>query len=370
MKTALSIIAFLGFILFGAALFAAEGKAGSQAEWEKTIAAAEKEGQITIYAPPGKQYQDAVTSFSHYYPKIKLTYVPGSGSSNAQRLMAERRAGKYLTDVFIGGSGTLIEVLFAGKVLEPMAPHFILPEVKDPSGWFDKKFTFADADGQYVLQMQGSVDHSIGACNTKMVNPGEIKSFWDILQPKWKGKMAAFDPRDRGHIQRTRALYYNPNLGPEFLRRLFEEADVTFGRDQRQLLDWLAGGKFQMYLFATSSDVEDAKKQGLPVTLFYGQPKEGYMTGQFGHIALVKQMPHPNAANIFLNWVLSRQGQTEWQKKTDNNSLRTDIPKDMLSDQSEIPKPGEKYLNASLPQYQDIKPVLKILETALAKTGK
>ncbi|HEX2387219.1 MAG TPA: hypothetical protein VHL99_11680, partial [Candidatus Binatia bacterium] len=63
-------------------------------------------------------------------------------------------------------------------------------------------------------------------------------------------------------------------------------------------------------------------------------------------------------------------GQTEWQKKTDNNTLRTDIPKDMLSDQGEIPKPGEKYLNASLPQYQDVKPVLKILETALAKTGK
>ena len=364
------LFAFAAVLVTAAAVFAADAKPSWQAEWEKAIAAAEKEGQITIYAPPGKQYQDAVTSFSQYYPKIKLNYVPGSGSSNAQKLMAERRAGKYLPDVFIGGSGTLIEVLFAGKVLEPMAPHFILPEVKDPSGWFDKKLLFVDADGQYVFQMQASVDHSIGACNTKMVNPGEIKSFWDVLQPKWKSKMAVFDPRDRGHIQRMRSLYYNPNLGPEFLRRLFEDSDVTFGRDQRQLLDWLAGGKFQMYLFATSSDVEDAKKQGLPVALFYGQPKEGYITGQFGHIALVKQMPHPNAANVFLNWVLSRQGMTEWQKKTDNNTLRTDVPKDMLSDQSEIPKPGEKYLNASLPQYQDVKPVLKILETALAKTGK
>ena len=366
----LLFFSFIALSLAATPLSAAEGKPGWQAEWEKTIAAAEKEGQITIYAPPGKQYQDAVTTFSQYYPKIKLTYVPGSGSSNAQKLMAERRAGKYLPDVFIGGSGTLIEVLFAGKVLEPMAPHFILPEVKDPAGWFEKKLLFVDADGQYVLQMQASVQHDIGACNTKLVNPSEIKSFWDVLQPKWKGKMAAFDPRDRGHIQRMRSLYYNPNLGPEYLRRLFEETDVTLGRDQRQLLDWVAGGKFQIYLFATSSDVEDAKKQGLTVGLFYGQPKEGYISGQFGHIALVKQMPHPNAANVFLNWVLSRQGQTEWQKKTDNNTLRTDIPKDMLSDQSEIPKPGEKYLNASLPQYQDVKPVLKILETALAKTGK
>jgi len=363
-----SSLLFLALIFTAAPLSAAQS--GWEAEWEKTIAAAEKEGQITIYAPPGKQYQDAVTTFSQYYPKIKLTYVPGSGSNNAQKLMAERRAGKYLADVFIGGSGTLIEVLFAGKVLDPMPPHFILPEVKDPSGWFDKKHTFADADGQYVLQIQASVQRDVGAYNTKLVNAGEIKSFWDVLQPKWKGKMAAFDPRDRGHIQRMRALYYNSNLGPEFLRRLFEETDVTLGRDQRQLLDWVASGKFQIYLFATDSDVEDAKKQGLPVGILYGQPKEGYISGQFGHIALVKQMPHPNTANLFLNWVLSRQGQTEWQKKTDNNSLRTDIPKDMLSDQSEIPKAGEKYLNARLPQYQDVKPVLKILETALAKTGK
>lgn len=349
---------------------AASAKAGWETEWEKTVAAAEKEGQLMFYAPPGKQYQDAVTAFQKYYPKIKLTYVPGSGTNNAQRLLTERRAGKFLGDIFIGGSGTLIEVLYKGKILEPIPPQLILPESKDGSAWFEKKHQYADAENQYVLMMQGSVQHDVGAYNTNLVNPAEIKSFWDILQPKWKSKMAAFDPRDRGHIQRMRALYYNSNLGAEFLRRLFEDMDVTLGRDQRQLLDWVANGKFQIYLFATSSDVEDGKKQGLPVGVLYGQPKEGYLTGQFGHIAVIKQMPHPNAAKVFLNWVLSREGQTEWQKKTDNNSLRMDIPKDMLSDQREIPKAGEKYLNASQPQYEDVKPVLKILETALAKTGK
>ena len=349
---------------------AADAKPGWEAEWQKTVAAAEKEGQLTVYGPPVKVYQDAVMTFQQAYPKIKINYTPGSGSNNAQRLLTERRAGKFLVDAFIGGSGTLIEVLYRGKFLEPIPPQLILPESKDGGAWLDKKLLFADADGQYVLMMQGSVQYDFGACNTKTVDPAEMKSFWDVLQPKWKGKMAAFDPRDRGHIQRMRALYYNSSLGPEFLRRLFEEMDVTLGRDQRQLLDWVAGGKFQIYLFATDSDVQDAKKQGLPVASLYGQPKEGYLTGQFGHIALVKQMPHPNAARVYLNWVLSREGQTQWQKKTDNNSLRMDIPKDMLSDQREIPKAGEKYLNASLPQYEDVKPVLKILEAALAKSGK
>lgn len=348
----------------------AQAQTDWKSEWEKSLAAAHAEGKVTVYAPPGKQYQDAIMSFQEYYPKIKLNYVPGSGTNNAQRLLTERRAGKYLADAFVGGSGTMILVLFKGGVLEPIPPQLILPESKDTSAWFEKKHHYADSENQYVLMMQGSVQLDLGAYNTNLVNPAEVKSFWDILQPKWKGKMAAFDPRDRGHIQRMRALYYNPVLGGEFLRRLFEEMDVTLGRDQRQLLDWVAGRKFHVYLFATSSDVEDARKKGLPVGVLYGLPREGYMSGQFGHIALIKQMPHPNATRVFLNWILSREGQIQWQKKTDNNSLRMDIPKEMLTDQREVPKAGEKYLNASLPQYEDVKPVLKIVEAALGKAGK
>lgn len=358
-------------ILFLIAL-AGSGAAQSdwKREWEKTLGAAEKEGQVTIYGPPGKTYQDAITSFQEAYPKIKLNYVPGSGTNNAQRLLTERRAGKYLADAFVGGSGTMILVLFKGGVLEPIPSHLILPESKDTSSWFEKKHHYADSDNQHVLMMQGNVQTDIGAYNTSHVNPAEIKSFWDVLQPKWKGKMAAFDPKDRGHVQRMRSLYYNPALGGEFLRRLFEEMDVTLSRDQRQLLDWVAGGKFSIYLFATSNDVDEGRKKGLPVGSLYGLPREGYMSGGFGHIALVNKMPHPSAAKVFLNWMLSREGQLQWQKKTDNNSLRMDVPKGMLTDQRQIPKAGEKYLNASLPQYEDVTPVLKIVEEALAKAAK
>jgi hypothetical protein len=60
----------------------------------------------------------------------------------------------------------------------------------------------------------------------------------------------------------------------------------------------------------------------------------------------------------------------EWQEKSDNNSLRTDIPKNMLSDPTSIPKEKGKYINSSLPQYQDIDAALKIVDDALAKAGK
>jgi len=68
--------------------------------------------------------------------------------------------------------------------------------------------------------------------------------------------------------------------------------------------------------------------------------------------------------------LLSKEGQIEWQKKTDNNSLRTDIPKEMLSDPRLVPKEGGKYLISSLPQYENVKPLLKIVNEALAKSRK
>ena len=351
------------------ALPAADGSPSWQQEWQKVISGAEREGHVTVYAPPGKQYQEAIGAFQETHPRIKLNYVPGSGTQNAQRLLSERRADKYIADAFIGGSGTLTLVLLKSGVLESIPPTLILPENRDPTLWFSKKHTYADAKNQHIFMFQGNVQTDIGAHNTKLVDANEIKSFWDVLNPKWKGKMVAFDPKERGHIQRMRAIYYNPAIGGEFIRRLFSEMDVTVARDQRQLLDWVASGKAHIYLFATSSDVDDAQKKGLPVGVLYGQPEEGYMSGGFGHFGLINKAPHPNAGKVFVNWLLSKEGQLQWQKKSDNNSLRMDIPKEMLSDQKTVPKDGKKYLNTSLPEYEDVKPLLRIVEEAVKNTA-
>ena len=366
----LSIAALLSLAVAAGAMAASAPKADWQAEWEKTIAAAEKDGQVTIYGPPGITYQNAITTFQDSFPKIKLVYVPGSGTNNAQRLVTERRAGKYLADLFVGGSGTLIEVLFDSNLLEPLPPMLLLPEVKDQSAWFNKTHVYADAKGQYVFMMQGNVNTNLAAYNTKLTKADGLKSYLDLLNPKWKGKMVAYDPRARGHIQSVRSIYYTPKLGGEFFRRFFSEMDVTVARDQRLMIDWLAQGKFQLSIFSTSNDVQDAKKKGLPVDLIDAPDDESFMSGGFGHVSVLNKAPHANASKVFLNWLLSREGQLKWQEKSDNNSLRVDIPKGMLSDPTAVPKEKGKYLNSSLPQYQDVEPALKIVEEALAKAGK
>ncbi|HEX2260902.1 MAG TPA: hypothetical protein VHJ56_04660, partial [Candidatus Binatia bacterium] len=81
-----------------------------------------------------------------------------------------------------------------------------------------------------------------------------------------------------------------------------------------------------------------------------------------------KNAPHPNATKVYVNWFLSREGQLIWQKLTGRNSFRTDIPKDMIPFREEQePKEGGKYLLSSLPQYEDIKPLRKLVDEVLAQ---
>ncbi len=364
----LLLVSLLALVLLFSRLPAAGGQSGQGTEWEKVVAAAEKEGQVTIYGPPGIDYQNAIGAFQESFAKIKLVYVPGSGSNNAQRLVTERRAGKYLADVFIGGSGTLIEVLFNGNLLEPIQPLLILPEVKDTSAWYNKTHTYADAKGAYVFMMQGNVNTNLAAYNTKLTKIEGLKSYLDLLNPKWKGKMVAYDPRARGHVQNLRSIYHNPKLGGEFFRRFFGEMEVVVSRDQRLMIDWLAQGKFLLSIFSSNNDIRDAREKGLPVDLIDASDDESYMSGGFGHVAAVDKGPHPQATKVFINWLLSKEGQLKWQEKSDNNSLRTDISKGMLSDPAAIPKANGRYMNTSLPQYQDISGALKIVNEVLSKT--
>jgi iron(III) transport system substrate-binding protein len=136
------------------------------------------------------------------------------------------------------------------------------------------------------------------------------------------------------------------------------------------MIDWLAQGKFLLYLFPTANDIEHAKKIGLPVDVIDAPDEESHMSGGFGHVAVLQKAPHPSATKVFVNWLLSKEGQTRWQDKTDNNSLRVDISKKMLSDPTSVPKTTGKYMISSLPQYADVEPVLKIVEEALGKAAK
>src|SRR4029453_15067294 len=179
-------ITLLLFVTSGAGR-AAEPKPNWQVEWEKVLKAAEAEGEVTVYVVDYPKF--TVSHFQKAYPKIRLNLVDGpSGPALSSRLMAERRAGKYQADLFITGQGVHVSVLYPAKALAPMPPAFILPEVKDESKWFkgNHRFVYPETPHSFVFQGYAGLYISV---NTQQAKSDEIKSWWDLINPKWKGKI-------------------------------------------------------------------------------------------------------------------------------------------------------------------------------------
>jgi iron(III) transport system substrate-binding protein len=353
------------------AAFGAQAQPAWQQQWERTLDAARKEGQVAVYI---SGYEAILPDFEKEFPDIKVIAVTGRGNQLGQRLLAERRAEKYLADVVSAGANPNYQQFYAAKALDPIRAALILLEVADPTKWYLKKHQYSDPEGQYVFNYVGSATYGAINYNTKLVDPKEIKSYWDILDSKWKGKIEARDIREAGPgAGNSRFFYYHSELGAPFIRKLFGEMDVTLFRDFRQGPDWLATGKYAICFFC---DADVLKQQGLPVDTFgpHAFKEGGGLVQQFGTVALVNRAPHPNAAKVFINWLLSRRGQTALQRRTSAaespaDSLRIDIPKDDVPMQARR-LDGIKYLDTGRPEWIEMKPIIDVVNEALKSAGR
>jgi iron(III) transport system substrate-binding protein len=351
---------------------AAEPKPPWQIEWEKTLKAAEGEGEVAVYVVDYPKF--TVERFQKAYPKIKLSLVDGpSGPDLSSRLMAERRAGKYQADLFITGQGTHVSVLYPAKALAPMSPAFILPEIKDESKWFKGKHRFIDPESNRSFVFQGHRGLYI-SYNTHRAKAEDIRSWWDLTQSKWKGQIVGYDPSIAGTARNALwFMYKNPALGPEFMNKLLGEMEITFSRNHRQAVDWLAG---KAALCIACGDAENAKEQGLPVDIVTHSLKEGdYVAGGQGVVSLITPTPHPNAARIFLNWFLSREGQTLFQElsvksgQLNANSRRMDIPKDVIRPEYRLKEDGIYWENGPTVD-QETADATKLFKEILSKKSR
>jgi len=327
-------------------------------DWAKTLERAKKEGRLVVHAGPGDGplYQ----AFQNKFPEIKVSYIAGHGGERSQRIMSERRAGQYLADLYVGGSATMQDVLLKGKILDPVKPLLILPEVVDESKWWGGKHIYIDNESQYIISFNG-ITQSYFHHNAKLVDPKEFRSYWDFLNPKWKGKFVTWEPMASGTDGALRFLYHHPDIGPQFVRRFLTEMDLTPTRDARQFVDWLATGRFLLagLQSADRSNLYEAKNQGLPVSWFDSRTfKEGApLSTSSGNLVLMNRAPHPNAAKVFINWLLSRDGQITYQKTSgDVDSLRTDIPKEGVPPHIRRTA-GVKYVFLTDPAYSDLNSV-------------
>jgi iron(III) transport system substrate-binding protein len=345
--------------------------------WDQLIKAARSEGSVELYVPTGFNRRGpgiVEEAFKKSYPGIKVQSTIGSGSGMVSRILTERRANRFIPDVFIGGTSTSLLGLKPAGALQPLGPSLISPEVLDKSAWLMNRLWWADAQEPYTALMFLGYIQTMGAVNTRLANSREFTSYWDFLNPKWKGKIVAHDIRRGGTGGVVvRFLYKHAQLGPRYLERLFSEMDITLTSEVRQTVDWLGVGRFPVGLFVGSENLLQAQEQGLPVALIPAeQLKEGSpVAPSGGSVSLMDRAPHPNAARLFVNWLLSPEGQIAYQQSIALPSLRVDIPKTGLYP-FDVPKPGVQYEAGGAEEYSRIgSEVIRDLVTkAMAKAGR
>ncbi len=322
-----------------------------------------------VWGPPGPNARDSlIRGFRKSYPGIKIVFTSGSGSQGSSKLLRERRANHFLFDIHIGGITTMLSTLRPTGALDPIKPALILPEVLDSTKWLKGRLDFSDETGKHNLVFTSAVKIPL-AINPKLVKREEIHSFKDLLDPKWAGKVAMRDPTGPGPGLATVTHWYaHPALGKEFIRDLFVKQKLILSRNDRQLWEWVTRGKYSIVISPSELATNDLQSKGVQVELIGAdQMKEGsYLTAAFGSVGLVNRAPHPNAAKVYLNWLLSREAQTAWSQASGYSSRRLDVPRDKLNPLS-VPKKGRVYQDNYREQYVRMRGEIRALLRKIVK---
>jgi len=265
---------------------------------QRLLDGARKEGQVTVYSSmiADQALRPILDGFQAKYPFVKAQYVRDDPPQQLQKVMAEARAGRFVVDVL---ESTGLEVpVRAANINQP----FWSPESeaypgdhRDPEGyWAPTRFSY------------------LGACyNTDLVKPGDLpKSFQDLLDPKWKGKIAwsstvigamLFITGVRNFMGEDKALAY--------LRELAKQDIAPIASANRVVVDRVMAGEYALCLDSFLHHPIISARKGAPVAPL---PLEPVLT-VVSSVMLPKTPPHPYAAMLFIDYLLSKEGQQKLQ---------------------------------------------------------
>ncbi|MBI4332082.1 MAG: extracellular solute-binding protein [Chloroflexi bacterium] len=331
---------------------AKEGKPAVQADWEQkwnnVLAEARKEGTVSVYILWRPETRTALTpAFKNKYG-INVEFTPFSrGSDLLAKVQAEQRAGLFNADVFGAGNPTLLVTMKPENLLGSLKPMLILPEVLDPKGWRAGNVPFTDEQGLAISLINVTIRTMV--YNTTLVKEGEITSYEDLLKPQYKGKLTLNDPTVTGSgnaaITHLGQALWGEQKAVDFLRRLIREQEVVIQRDNRIHMESVARGKYAIALAPLPDLIAEFQQVGAPIKIAMVK-EDNRITAAAGAMGVPTKFPHPNAAIVFVNWLLSKDGQTVFSQSWGNPGTRADIPVEGI-DPLFVPVPGQKYYSES-----------------------
>lgn len=252
--------------------------------WEQVVATARKEARLVLYsgAATPTTLGPIIKRFESMYG-IKVDLIFGRPSEIRERIRAEQAAGRIQADLVMDGP-TINQPAFIGAYV----PHEEIPNAK--------KLVAPFVDDGLLLPV--GIGRQTVLMNTRLVKPAdEPKSWNDLLDPKWKGKIVIDDPRSPG----SGGLVFdvlNEKLGPDYLRKLAAQAPVIstdISLNERRVVQ----GEFAFFVPFRIQSILNLK--GLPVKAMSASEGDVYIIMA---LLRVKDAPHPNAARLFMNHFL------------------------------------------------------------------
>ena len=286
------------------------------AAWAEVLAAAKKEGKLTLYSFTfiGDLGVALAKTFKESYG-IDLEVVAGSGAVFLERIKTEARANKNVGDILEGSSTNATLAKQSGLT----QTYGSLPILKETGVWvFDPR-----VDSENHLIYYNPFIQTAWA-NTKLVSSADEPRSWrDFLNPKWKGKILASDPNvmpinNQIYIMLTKHLGFEE----EYFRSLGRQ-DLIVVPTARDRASRLARGEAPLAWVDTMASVSTMVVEGAPIKPL--DMREG-VSGSAQTLNIVSGAPHPNAAKVFMNWLLTPEGQMANARFRSLMPLRTDIP--------------------------------------------
>ena len=304
--------------------------AEAQSQPKEVVEGAKKEGQLVFYSGmPIPEAQSILSVLERKYPFIKTTFYRATGPALVSRIQTEQRAGSHIWDV-MNSTGfepyALLEQGYFAKHDSPERKFF--PEGhKDNEGYWATMYT----------------SPMIVSYNTRLVSPAELpKEYLDLLQPKWKGRLG-LDSADFEWYANLRKIW-GAEKAQKFLEGLRRQ-EVRLVQGRALLTELLTGGEIAILVNNFLQNAIEAKRKGSPVDMLALDP----VVSAAGFVGINKLAPHANAAKLFVDFVLSKEGQ-ELIVKTDRSSVRKDVagnPIDMIKNVRIIPSDlnlGKNYI--------------------------
>jgi iron(III) transport system substrate-binding protein len=280
------------------------------------------EGKLSLITLVNRGWTTVIERFERAFPGIAVErFAESSPPVWLDALRRARASGAQTFDLaFVQPQPALAESAWA-----PLEPLLFQPEVVDDRAWRDGfAARFLDAGGQLCFDWEYQVHHAY-AVKTDMVAEGEIKSVQDLLDPKWRGKVLSSDPRTGNAL--TAATSIAKHHGRDVLRRLLvdqQPAMVPNGFwDAAQAEAFVRGG-YPIAQGLRPKPLTEVRAKGLAGNVAYlDLPDADFVPSTA--MLLVDGAPHPEAARLFANWILTRDGQSLLTASLPTNSARTDV---------------------------------------------